>query len=397
MWQCVGGFMTFNNIRCFFVYLIKCIINVLLRLFWILPERDNVILFTSFWGKQFSCNPKYICEYIYGIYGDKYIYVWAFKNKTFSDTPSWIKKVTIGSITYYYYRLFAKVIITNCGEYPQIPVRKSQIMINTWHGGGCYKKCGLLQPGANKKGFFYQKLVLMSFKQTDIVLSTCKLASEKLFRESFKYNGIILEIGYPRNDILVNLYADIYIKIREEVLANIKLSNKHKVCLFAPTYRDHVKTGNFGIDFLRLKSILAQKFGGTWDILYRGHHFSTNCGFNNEYIDVSDYPDMQKLLLTADVFITDYSSAIWDYQLLKKPAFLFASDLQEYLDGRGFYYPIYKWGVPIASDMDKLECNIREYNSYNAIKQYEDTHLSMGDCETGHANEKLLAKIIELL
>lgn len=36
----------------------------------------------------------------------------------------------------------AKVYISNFLEATEIPKRKGQYFIQTWHGGGCYKKLG---------------------------------------------------------------------------------------------------------------------------------------------------------------------------------------------------------------------------------------------------------------
>lgn len=380
------------KIKDFFTYYVKKLVNIVLRFFWIFPVKKDVCLFTSFWGKQYSCNPKYICEFMHMESNKQYKYVWAIKKNNLLELPEWIITIRIGSLKYYYYRLFSKIIITNCGEYPQIPVRKNQLLINTWHGGGCYKKCGLMQIGANKSSKYYQKLVLMAFHQTDVVLSNNRMASEEIFRQSFDFKGEILEVGYPRNDILFEIEK--YILIKEKVIRCISLQDKFNICLYAPTYRDDAEHDYTSIDYKKLIDILKCRFGGEWIVLYRGHQFMNNKKYFDEIIDVTEYPDMQELLITADVFITDYSSAIWDYQLLLKPAFIFASDLNKYLDDRGFYLPIEEWGVPIASNMEQLSKNILEYETEVMLTQYKKAHEKMGDCEDGHANEKLYKYII---
>ena len=56
----------------------------------------------------------------------------------------------------------------------------------------------------------------------------------------------------------------------------------------------------------------------------------------SDCIHVTDYADVQELLIISDVLITDYSSILWDFSLQKKPVFLYQNDEQEYLDDRGF-------------------------------------------------------------
>ena len=56
-------------------------------------------------------------------------------------------------------------------------------------------------------------------------------------------------------------------------------------------------------------------------------------------IDVSAHPDIRELYLAADVLVTDYSSAMFDFAVTRKPILFFTYDLPEYRDvTRGFYF-----------------------------------------------------------
>ncbi len=60
------------------------------------------------------------------------------------------------------------------------------------------------------------------------------------------------------------------------------------------------------------------------------------------YIDrkshLSDCPiPTERLLPVTDLMITDYSSVVFDYLIFKKTFVLFAPDLKEYQEKRGFY------------------------------------------------------------
>ena len=97
-----------------------------------------------------------------------------------------------------------------------------------------------------------------------------------------------------------------------------------------------------------------ERFGGEWTILYRMHYFIKKRlpadTKGQHIIDVTDYGDMQDLLLAADILITDYSSSVWDYSLLKRPCFLYTTDLDEYLETQGFYVDVRDWPFPLAKD-----------------------------------------------
>src|SRR3954470_10643555 len=77
-------------------------------------------------------------------------------------------------------------------------------------------------------------------------------------------------------------------------------------------------------------------------------------------IDVSDYPDINELMLVSDVLVTDYSSAIYEFSLLGRPMVFFAPDYAAYEKERGFYFD-YRTGVPgpIFEETEPLAAYLR--------------------------------------
>src|SRR5699024_9654798 len=51
----------------------------------------------------------------------------------------------------------------------------------------------------------------------------------------------------------------------------------------------------------------------------------------------SEYPEINKLLIAADILISDYSATIFDYSILEKPIICFAYDYKQYSEERGLY------------------------------------------------------------
>ena len=102
--------------------------------------------------------------------------------------------------------------------------------------------------------------------------------------------------------------------------------------------------------------------------------------------DVSDYPDMQELLLVSDVLVSDYSSCMWDFCLTGNPCFVFAGDLEEYEQtDRGFACPMENWPYMAAYDMEQLEQNIRSFDA-EGYSQKVTTHLQeMKSYDKGNA------------
>lgn len=80
--------------------------------------------------------------------------------------------------------------------------RKSQVIINTWHGGGAYKKTGVDNPYKNKWQILYNK----NFGQAGVrlFLSSSEAFTKYAIRGAFEYKGEVLQCGLPRNDILLD-------------------------------------------------------------------------------------------------------------------------------------------------------------------------------------------------
>src|SRR5699024_9058323 len=62
----------------------------------------------------------------------------------------------------------------------------------------------------------------------------------------------------------------------------------------------------------------------------------STCG----HVLIDEKYTINEWMLVSDGLITDYSSVIFDYALLKKPLAHFVPDIDEYTENRGFYQDI---------------------------------------------------------
>lgn len=371
------------------------IIKFLLKVVCVFPVNGNRIIFLSYQGNGYNCNPKYISDYLNTQYPNTYDIIWALKKTKLHncDVPAGIKKVQFKSLQYIYYTLTAKVRITNAEEWSVLPVRKEQILINTWHGTP-YKKIGLdadLIKGRLSGIDYYSK--------TTCFISSCRAMSE-VINTAFAYTGEILNVGMPRNDFLLNHTENM--EIKKQICNKLGLGENDKYVLYAPTFREveNVKLEKLSGSLL-LQAITA-KFDGNWKVLAR-KHIGANFGkeensfFSDlgEHIDVSTYPDMQELLFVSDILITDYSSSMWDFSLMEKPIFLYTPDLISYINKeRGFYYPIDEWGISYAIDNESLInliANFDETEYKEAIKRH---HKMFGSYERGNSIKQVVEYMI---
>ena len=104
---------------------------------------------------------------------------------------------------------------------------------------------------------------------------------------------------------------------------------KHKKCiLYAPTFRGNIIDG-LKIDPLNIKA-LEQSLGKEYIFLYKFHPLFQDMKCECESaIDVHK-EDLYTLMHISDCMISDYSSILLDYSLLKKPMIAYVADLEEY-------------------------------------------------------------------
>ena len=271
-----------------------------------------------------------------------------------------------------------------------------QKYIQTWHGSLGIKKIEKSVNCLTKDNQWLDCAIENSY-MTDYWISNSNF-EDNVYKEAFWDVKNIMQFGHPRNDIFFKDNHDIILKVKK--IYNIP-ENKN-ILLYAPTFREDEKLSHYNLDFEAVKNALLNKFGGDWVMLVRLHSRLEN--LFNEYfkdkggiINASNYPDMQELLVAADVGITDYSSWMFDYMLSKKPVFIYAEDIEEYNTERGFYYPLESTPFPIARNNEELAKNIENFDNEKYIKEVDKFLKEKGCIEDGHASERVVDLIEEIM
>ena len=380
-------------------------VNILVRkgirfafhLFFVFPIKRNRIMFESYKGKSYSCNPKYVSEYLYNNHKNEFELVWVFREPEKHRDIKGITSVKYNSLKYFYYRFTSKIIICNMTDEVYLPKRKQQVVINTWHAGGAYKRVGLSYSATFSKATQWQDEIVR--KETSYYVSSSALFTKYNIQEAYHYDGEVLNIGMPRNDCLfdrstIELLSD---KVRDSFKAQEKV-----IVLYAPTFRgdfSHAESLKVSLPFETVIREMENKYGKEAVIFNRSHYTSKDVytGDNKKVIDVTSHEDMQELLAAADLLITDYSSSIWDFAILGKPCILYIPDFDEYMGDRGTYTPVEKWPGIIAKNESELENVIRDV-SEEKCRQMADQHLKLfGSYENGNASALLSKKIREVI
>lgn len=343
--------------------MIKHLINSLLHLFYLIPVDNHKIYFSSFRGMQYSCNPKYIYEcFLLRPESKKYKCVWEFNDlckKRFTPKARVVKANSLRSIIEL---MTSKYIIINTDFQWWIPLRKNQLLLQTWHGGGAYKKVGLSANWGKESDIEQQK----ASSKISFYISSSKKFTEVQAPSKYVPESKFINTGMPRNILFFTSNSEIKSKVYN--FFNIPLNTN--IALYAPTYRNVPSFKNKNeseiemIDFEKIRKSFEKRFGGKWIIAFRWHYYDKlqSVTKNDSFINATSYEDMQELLYSISALITDYSSSIWDFAITEKPIFLYAPDYKEYDVERGFYTPPLTWPGDLSFDIDSLCKNIETFN-----------------------------------
>ena len=392
-----------------FKYFLMMSIRFLLKIFYIFPVKNNYILFSSFEGRQYSCNPKYLFQKISSKFSNQYHYIWTLNKKDGEDlkrllediekfglSKKNVKTVKFLSLTHIYYYLTCKYIISNLNLEPFIPKRANQLYLATWHASGAYKNMDF---SCSLKPTLY-KLSARDFRSRKInyYIAGCKAFKDVYIKTWNTDADHFISTGLPRNDIFFES-ADALDKRKSTILPRLSLDETFGYVLFAPTYRGLNNHNHKSFDFeLNVRELLAaceKRFNKPFKMLVKNHvdTESSRQLTGENIIDVSWYSDMQELMLASDILITDYSSSIWDFALLSKPAFLYTPDLGDYLKERGFYTPIDDWPFDYAETNAKLLNLILNYDENRSKLKINHHFELLGSYDSGTACEQVIQKL----
>lgn len=361
-----------------------------------LPIQPKKVIFDNYMGQGYGCNGKYVTEALLKKAPDLDI-VWTVKNVKEQGRffPKQVRLVEYGSDEAMKEYATAAVWALNYHMVHYLNQgllkKEGQTYIQMWHGSFGIKKiendCKNLTNDKN-----WTILAERNSRYTDYWISNSRFET-KIYRQAFWDVGQVLEYGHPRNDIFFRKEN----KARHAVENYIGKSGC-KILLYVPTFRDDFKEWEQPLDYKRLKQSLQMRFGGEWQILVRLHprmkSHVERTGFGGNFLDVTDYPDIQELLSAADAVVTDYSSAVFDFLLTGRPAFFYATDYVSYEHMRGLYYPLEEAPFPVASDNDQMAENIAGFDETAYQVKVKEFLEKKDSREDGQAAERVAKLII---
>ncbi|MEW1680393.1 CDP-glycerol glycerophosphotransferase family protein [Streptomyces sp. NPDC093594] len=167
--------------------------------------------------------------------------------------------------------------------------------------------------------------------------------SERVWEGAFPCHFTSLRSGSPRNDVLVRGDEQRARATRER----LGVPDGDTVVLYAPTRRDYRRDGlveridlaRFAADLGEGRTLVVRLHPSLADGPARGLGLA-ELHRRGVLVDATDEPEVQDVLLAADVLVTDYSAVMVDYALLDRPIVVHADDWDAFRASRGAYVDV---------------------------------------------------------
>lgn len=335
------------NIKMIPTLILKFFIRTTFLLFKVFFKINNKkVTFASYRSKKIDGNLLYIYEEMNQSYPELEFH---FLFKKYRKNLLGKFDYALHMIEASYHLATSKYFIIDDFYFPiyVIKPRKDMNIIQLWHAAGAFKKFGYSTIGRSfGPSENYLKHIKVHSNYSKVYVSAKSVIP--YYAEAFDMpTNQIFPLGVPRTDFFFNNEK------KEQSLQKLygiypELRNK-KIILYAPTFRGsshNQKQFVNPIDIDLLKDNLDEKYV----LFIHLHPYMKNEKGHEEYDEkfvyhVAGQLSIEELLVASDLLITDYSSIIFDYSLLNKPMAFFATDLDEYIEERGFYFD-YKKIIP---------------------------------------------------
>jgi len=198
-----------------------------------------------------------------------------------------------------------------------------------------------------------------------------------------------INIGYPRNDVLVNCTEKTYLDIEK----SLNLEEYNEILLYAPTHRSYKHKNPLKGNFLKkLDDFLIST---NKVLLYKPHPASKKIDLNHydNLKSIDPNVDIMDLLIITDILITDYSGVFYDFLITNQSVIFFAYDLENYIENRGLYsdYETFVPG-PIVKTVEELISKIKNLSQWDKDYEEKRKHLRKyyNEYSDGNSTKKLI-------
>ncbi|WCD92557.1 CDP-glycerol glycerophosphotransferase family protein [Microbacterium sp. nov. GSS16] len=343
---------------------------------------ENAVFFESFYGQTAGCNPRAI-DRVLAERAPSVTRYWSVTDLSV-EVPEGAVPVVEGGPDWWRARAESRILIVNDWLRRRFVRKPGQIVLQTWHGTPL-KRLALHRPGFDPRRM---AAVFKESRRWDVLLAQNPYAA-RILKKAYAFFGKPIWVeGYPRNDVLVNGDPA---PVREA----LGIRADERVILYAPTWRDDRSEM---VDFVD-PQLLAEQTDSV--VLVRGHSRTIRPGRDHagaRVIDVTGYPETARLLLIADVLVTDYSSVMFDFSVTGRPMFFLVPDLEHYRgELRGFYFDLAERAPgPLVHSQEELVRALDEPEVPEAYRErYAAWRAQFNRRDDGQAANRVVSRILD--
>jgi CDP-glycerol glycerophosphotransferase (TagB/SpsB family) len=262
-------------------------------------------------------------------------------------------------------------------------------VVQVWHAVGALKRFGmdsLPPPGEPERTFLH--------RHYDWVVTAGEASREPWSRALRTPRERVVPLGSARTDLFFDA-AELG-AARARVHARYPALAERRVITYAPTFRGrgrgkHPAGQGVGLDPRALRAAL-----GPGDVLALKSHPN----LDRRLVDTDGYDvvidpteDMNEILAATDILVTDYSSSIFEWVLLRRPLLLLVPDLDDYAREPGLYLDYRRDMVGTqVGDTEGAIAAIREGRfDLDAYEAFIARHLGASD---GQASRRLVERFL---
>ncbi|MFI8631143.1 CDP-glycerol glycerophosphotransferase family protein [Microbacterium sp. NPDC077663] len=277
--------------------------------------------------------------------------------------------------------------------YPMIyplQIRPETRLLQVWHAAGAYKKVGWSRaglPGGPLPGSVAHR------NYTDATVSSEAIRPD--YAEAFDMDvARVHALGVPRTDVFFD--TELILRTADEVRNRLGIRPDQRLAVFAPTFRGNGQlSAHYDVDWVPWLELI-EELGEEWVVLVKLHPFvaraTAGIPSHERILDVSAERELNELLMAADVLVTDYSSAIFEFSLLGRPMVFFCPDVEVYAAERSFYHPFEDYlAGPLVTDGADLAAAIRDARAGEDLATFRERFMSACD---GRSTERIVREMI---
>jgi len=306
-------------------------------------------------------------------------------------------RAAVDSIAAGWHLATARLFLVDDYYFPMYAIRPrpDTTRVQLWHACGAFKRFGYSVLDRSFGADAEDVAAFPIHTNYDLCLvSAARFAP--FYAEAFRQplERFTARLGIPRTDLFFD--GPRMAGAAAAVRRRYAIPEGRTTILYAPTFRGSRGTSATSPHELDL-AWLGEALGDDHVVLHRRHPYvpadppaRAREGF---VIDVSDWPEVNELMLVSDVLLTDYSSAIYEFALLERPIVFFAPDEVAYEGERGFYwdFPRDAPGPVARTTADVIEIVRAGAYDLDRVRAFRAASFDVAD---GRATDRLIDEVV---